>query len=259
MTLKLSGGPSPSSNSSFSTLTVPPSGVSEWITFQGDFGSELSDVWITYFDQSAVSMTYPCSLDAANALELERVGSVSSTSVLCRTATGEPAGSYSIQVMVSGQASNPSLDQLEFIQVPVLTNLTGCPELREGGTFGCATRGGDQLTLSGSGFSVQMMVTLNGKACTNVTTVNDSYATCTVPAGTGATVSVLLHNEDLVSVPYLKLGYAAPHITVLYHDACTSDPETSLKLKACLREGGGTLTITGQDFGIEGAVAIVGS
>jgi hypothetical protein len=62
----------------------------------------------------------------------------------------------------------------------------------------------------------------------------------------------------LESAPQALLGYKAPQITSITHDACVrAGPNT---LTACPRAGGtGRLTLSGTNFGAQGAVVLVGA
>jgi hypothetical protein len=57
--------------------------------------------------------------------------------------------------------------------------------------------GGYTVEINGSGFNSELpTVTIGGNACTNVTVLNDSQLTCTVPAGTTGAVNVVVANTS---------------------------------------------------------------
>lgn len=76
------------------------------------------------------------------------------------------------------------------------------------------------------------------QACTGVTMiVDDTQLTCTAPAGTGANVSMSIRVNDVDSFNYPIFRYKPPVVL-----AATSTPTQ-----------GGSVTITGQNFGVVGS------
>ena len=56
---------------------------------------------------------------------------------------------------------------------------------------------------------------------------------------------------------FLGVSYAVPRITRLQHAFCQN--EQPLQLRECPRQGQGLLTVSGSNFGSQGAVVLLGS
>ena len=101
-----------------------------------------------------------------------------------------------------------------------------------------------------------------GKDCTDVLLQNHyEQLTCTLPAGTGLIVSVVVFTrvglgETLESTHEMLLGYAQPYVTRVEHVDCLPS-NTSGSISFCPRGGGGILTVTGNNFGSTGAVLLI--
>jgi len=105
------------------------------------------------------------------------------------------------------------------------------------------TAGGTPLTLTGSNFgSGPVTVTVGGRNC-SVTGHTDTEATCTLPAGEGLGVSVILVAGGQFSNA-LSLSYDPPVL-----DPITASAPTS---------GGTALTLTGSNFGLTPTVVVGG-
>jgi len=141
---------------------------------------------------------------------------------------------------------------------PVITNITGCAANIDGGTFGCIP--GDLITIEGDKFGFELEILIDDEPCVlfeNATLDNilddDTYV-CVVPVGTGALVGVKANIGSCHGENQFMLGYVAPEVYLLEHIDC----ETGLDggLEECPRTGGGTLTITGVNFGTSAAVFV---
>ncbi|MFC5457339.1 beta strand repeat-containing protein [Prosthecobacter fluviatilis] len=107
--------------------------------------------------------------------------------------------------------------------------------------------GGVTVTISGSNFTGTTGITLGGSAATGVTVVDDSTLTCTTPAGSAGTASVLVTNADGTNAANSLYTYqAAPTVTGI---SPVSGPLTS----------GASVTITGTNFTGASGVTIGGA
>ena len=87
--------------------------------------------------------------------------------------------------------SGSALDIGAFeIQVPVLTAVAPASGPAAGGTT---------ITLTGSGFGPGMTVTVGGAACTNVTVLSSTSATCVTPGGTAGVADVVVDVSGLTA------------------------------------------------------------
>jgi hypothetical protein len=76
----------------------------------------------------------------------------------------------------------------------------------------------------------------------------------------GASRCLQITDPDILSDPaYPYLNFSYPRVTNILHSECTRVVDTDgLILKDCPRQGGGWLTITGTNFGLTGAVVVIG-
>ena len=248
------------SNSSF--VSIPSTGASIWITFEGYFGQYGHVASLTY---SSGNGSYPCVTTPDPLVVNSMTGSVTETQVVCRTATGEPEGEYVFTADMGGQLSDPGVDHLFFPSAPVVHSVSGCEDENDG-TYNCDTSGGVTISISGSDFgslAADLLVFVNDEECGDITLDPAvQVITCSLPAGTGTPVGVVVRlyvstDEYYQSGTYFLVGYAIPVITSIVHEACSElDPQN---VDFCPREGGGTLTIFGSNFGVAGSAVIVGS
>ena len=102
-----------------------------------------------------------------------------------------------------------------------------------------------------------------GEECTDVMLHNYyEKLTCTLPTGTGSVVPVIVYtkvalSETLESNPKMLLGYAQPQVTLVAHTECLSSISGG-SIYSCPRDGGGTLTIFGTNFGADDALVLIG-
>jgi len=120
------------------------------------------------------------------------------------------------------------------------------------------------ITITGSNFGQGMEAYVASLPCLNPNLLATNQLTCNLPAGTGKNVAltVLIRttvNDVLQSPNEYIISYAAPVITIVTHSNCQPSTSSTLNLVDCPRAGGGTLTITGQNFGSTGVVVLVGS
>ena len=115
----------------------------------------------------------------------------------------------------------------------------------------CLVGGGYQLTIVGSGFSSSSVVTVDNSACTNSVVSNFTSITCTVPAS-----SVVSNTAVSVVVNSGTSSVTAP-IQFTYNVANT--PTIGSTVPNFLTVAGGTLTITGTNFGTGSITVSIGT
>jgi hypothetical protein len=254
-----------SEDGEFAYVNAPPTGSSNWVTFSG-FNFGLFPQQVSIFYASLAGTRFPCVTTPDPTVVNGPTGSVLLSSIICRTATNEPAAEYFFFVEVAGQTSVPGVDKLIFPTVPMITAVSGCEPCPDEVTItcNCPTSGGIRITITGDNFGLNMEVEIASLSCLSPSLIRFDQLSCLLPAGTGASVSVTVlirisMDEVLRSAAVYKIGYAPPVVTGVFHSNCVGQSGSALALVDCPRAGGGTLTITGQNLGINGAVVLVGS
>jgi len=138
-------------------------------------------------------------------------------------------------------------------------NIVGCETPRDPTlnttTVGCPTSGNVNMTVYGDGFLEPTAVYVNGDECILTSRTND-YVHCTLPPGTGVSLSVIVTSgSQYFEVPAM-LSYAAPRITRISGQDCLNVDE--INLINCPRTGTTTLTLEGSNFGAQGATIYIG-
>lgn len=108
------------------------------------------------------------------------------------------------------------------------------------------TAGGVLLTVSGSGFRSSLgTVTLGGNTCP-VTSWNGATILCTLPAGQGANLNLIVTTSAGDKATNTQFSYSAPTITSI---APLTGPTV----------GGTSITVLGNNFGVSGQVTLGGT
>ena len=142
-----------SPDGSYATVTMPGTGLSQWLTFEGIFGDFPNEVSVSY---SSDNDTFACVTTPDPYVLNGPSGSITDTSIVCRTATNEPAGDYRFTVHIGNQVSQLGVDVLIFPEVPIITSISGCPLESGAGTFDCGTSGGFRITITGRNYGPTM-------------------------------------------------------------------------------------------------------
>lgn len=108
------------------------------------------------------------------------------------------------------------------------------------------TAGGTTLTLAGTGFATGMSVTVGGKACTSVTVLHPTTATCLTPAHLGGAVDVSVTTRNGTGTLPGGYTYVAPPAL------------TAISPKSGSTDGGTWVTLTGTGFTSDLSVTIGG-
>ncbi|MDI1314812.1 IPT/TIG domain-containing protein [Prosthecobacter sp.] len=150
---------------------------------------------------------------------------VSSTSITCTTPAGS-AGTASVLVTTPG-GTNAANSFYTYAAAPTVTGIT---------PSGGPLSGGASVTITGTNFTGTSGVTLGGTAATGVSVVSSTSLTCTTPAHSVGTASVLVTTPSGTNASNSLYTYvAAPTVTVI---APTSGSAN----------GGTSVTITGTNF-----------
>ena len=256
-----------SDDGNYSYVNIPSSGSSVWLVFSGSNFGEFSDqVSVSYKNSALNGTTFPCVTSPDLTIVNGPVGRFSPSSILCRTATGEPADEYFFTVVVGGQSSSTGLDKLVFPTIPGISSVSGCGSCAGEATHTCScpTSGGVRITITGSDFGQNMEAYVASLPCLNPILLAFDQLSCDLPAGTGKnvalTVLIRISSSEVLQSPVVYIvSYAAPVVSGVVHISCQQSTDSMLNLVDCPRAGGGTLTITGQNLGIDGAVVLVGS
>ncbi|MFZ5441974.1 MAG: IPT/TIG domain-containing protein [Myxococcota bacterium] len=155
------------------------------------------------------------------------VSRASHTSLECTAPAGQ--GSAQVVVNVGGATATTTLTYAP----PALTALSGARP----------TSGGTTLTLTGTSFGTSGATVRVGSASCPLVSQNHTQVLCTLPAGDGVDLPVVLSRDGLDSNTLL-LSYDAPALVSL----------AGLKPTA----GGTTLTLSGSNFGASGATVSIG-
>ncbi|GMH83362.1 hypothetical protein TrVE_jg6491 [Triparma verrucosa] len=247
----------------FITSVVPNSGSTnggEWILIKG---AKLEEAHVKIG---------PVGSDAAVCSDIRG----NSTQIMCKT----PEGSgRNLDVTVTKNDGSGELVQKGAFSydIPRITSIRGCQELAYAETLSidgsastalyksanCPTTGkgpgGDQvvLTISGGNFGAQIEdidVAVDDQSCSQVrlTSSHDGLE-CNLPYGTGEAVGVTVTVSEQVGVSYHLLSYSPPTVTAVAGCTNVGDATTD-----CPRVGGVTLNVTGNFFGPNQPIIMIG-
>jgi IPT/TIG domain-containing protein len=153
--------------------------------------------------------------------------------ISCKIPAGY-AGSVNLVVEIAGQSVYLTLDREAEYLAPVITNATP----------GIIPTAGGSLTITGYNFGTNasiVSVTLGGLLCTGLG-VSDTQITCTVPAGTGTNLQLIV-TVNGISDTFGSFSRTAPSITSISG--------------APVLTTGGSITIDGLNFGNNASSIIV--
>lgn len=91
-----------------------------------------------------------------------------------------------------------------------------------------STAGGTSITITGTGFAAGATATVGGVACTNVNVVSATSITCTTPAGSAGTASVVVTAGGQSNAANTLFSYAAPTTTTTTTVPPTTVPPTTV-------------------------------
>jgi hypothetical protein len=101
-----------------------------------------------------------------------------------RTAPAGSAGTVDITVTSAGGTSSTSAaDQFTYVAAPTVTSVS---------PISGSTAGGTSNTITGTNLTRATGITVGGSACSAFSVTNSTTATCTTPAGSAGTASVLV-------------------------------------------------------------------
>ncbi len=171
--------------------------------------------------------------------------------VTCTTSPGS-GDSYVFTVRALDQTSPEGTDTFAYPAQAEVIKVSGCPVDTLDRTLDCPTAGGPFLTFTGSGFTPDLRILVDGVPCPGTVVYSPISAQCVLPAGSGdATLTFI--TGLVVSSTQSVLSYAAPTLTSV--SGCTDLGATTY---ACSTIGGTQLTLVGSNFGASGARVTIG-
>ncbi len=175
------------------------------------------------------------------------------STISCVTQKSDSSG-FVFVIEALNSASAEGTDVLYFSGVaPVIYSVSGCRDTGSA-TVDCPACGGSEITLSGSGFTESTVIAASGKNCPIIDFVDSSRIICELPAGTGRVYLTANSAESGLSAPdSVYVEYAAPEILTLSGCPTALDITTL----ACSENGGTVMSLTGNNFGLEGGLIYV--
>jgi hypothetical protein len=165
------------------------------------------------------------------------VNVVNDTTITCETPLGS-AGSASVLVTTPGGTSAANSFFTYLPPAPAVSSISP-PSGR--------TSGGTSVTITGTNLTGATSVTFGGTAATNVSVVNSTTITCTTPARTAGTVSVLITTPGGTNAANTLYTYVSPPTVTAVSPATGSIA------------GGTSVTITGENFAGATGVTVGGA
>ena len=138
----------PVDNLTHSSVYIPRTGDSYFVTFSGNNFGRFPDVVSISYATDLNAVFYSCVTTPTTFSSIE--GRITNTQITCRTATSEPVGTYFFLVDVAGQASDLGVDELIFPSVPEVHQVSGCELQDANGTYNCRTMGHELISISGT-------------------------------------------------------------------------------------------------------------
>ena len=163
-----------------------------------------------------------------------------------------PMGDVHFTLHVPGTASATPFGTLVFPSAcSTLASISGCDDHGDTTTL-CPTMGGPLLTVSGTGFTSETQVTLDGFPVPH-NVINSNTLTFTLPEGVGYSM-VQTHTPGCLTPP-IQISYAPPEVIAVSGCPGSVDGATF----DCPTEGGSTtIYIEGHNFGASGGQVLIG-
>jgi len=224
-------------------ITAPDLSFSFLLTFDGtNF----------FYDPAAMIITYGPGVCTLRDL-------TTSTSIVCATGvmpTISEGNSYNFTVNAGGQSISGS-DQIAYpSSSPRITGVTGC----DSGFTDCPTDGNIVITITGVNLNgTGRTVSVGSSLCVLTITqpVSPTQLTCTLPAGVGQNIDILLAvngKAAFSSQAGIFVSYAQPQVFGVY--GCKDSGPGYVT--GCSRDQSSELDIVGQNFGAKLPVILVG-
>ena len=119
------------------------------------------------------------------------VSSSTSTSITCDAPPVAEAGVLPVYVTNPDEQMGTQTNALSYRAAPTISAISP-----EDGT----TTGGTEITITGTGFMEDPVVTIGGLSCLNIQFLSATSVKCNVPVGTSGSKTVILENTDAQSV-----------------------------------------------------------
>jgi photosystem II stability/assembly factor-like uncharacterized protein len=164
------------------------------------------------------------------------VSVVNATTITCTTPV-RPAGTASV-VVTTPDGTNAENTLFTYVSPPTVSLVSPATG---------STLGGTSVTITGTNFVTPLSVTFDGAAAANVSVVNATTLTCTTPAGSTGTASVVVSTRGGPNTENTLFTYGPPPTV------SGVAPSTGSTL------GGTSVTITGTNFTGATAVTFAGT
>lgn len=248
----------PLSNDALSSQIFALTNLGETIRFRGNYFSPTEQHCLVWYGPDDDPLKYVCRV-----LPLKS----NRTHMTCMTEDHREGTQLKFRVNCGGLIVD-STDSYSYPVNPVISTVSGCPEVAEGGigTAECPTSGlfdngtQVQITIQGHNFNFPYLAFIDGTSClvegNDTTTIR-----CPLPIGSGLRVPVFISARAKFSVPVRTLSYAVPRITSIapgQDSTCEQDNGNPLSLINCARDGNEEIIVTGTNFGLDRAFVFVG-
>ncbi|CAF1300760.1 unnamed protein product, partial [Adineta ricciae] len=170
------------------------------------------------------------------------VTSCTTTSIQC-TIVNAPAGQYAVEVNVLGKGFASSSSSL-IVNIPL--QITAISPASGG------AGGGYSLTVTGTGFSANTVVTVDNNLCLNPRITNNSIIVCSVPS-----TNAMSNTQVNVSVSDGSLTSNAP--SLFTYNINNTPTITSISPNVAFVSGGTQVTINGALFGSGSISVLIGN
>jgi hypothetical protein len=225
------------SPSTYYTLTAPVTDGNVRVLFSGNnlyFDPKLVRA---FYGPANNRFRYECAVDQFSS---------STTAISCALAINTIGIRNTFTVSVFG-VNATGTDLLHGQFTPSINLISGCA------VAGCNTSGGQILTIGGDFFIEPVQVSVGGVACTSPSWDNSVAGShkvnCTLAAGVGVGLPVVVTAAGSSSLPTIGVSYAAPVITQI----------TGCPPNGCFTNGTNVITITGYNLGSSASSVLVGS
>lgn len=181
------------------------------VTLTGDWGGNVLHVQGTATDVSSPLTVTVGSVPCAAPPTL--TGSAALFDVACVLPILPAGQALDLTVSLGGQTATLA-GAVVVPPQPTVSSVSGCANNAGGSTSQCPAAGGLILTLTGTGFSTDLVALVGGQVCENLASASATTLTCTLPPGSGTQPVTIASGAGVVPTT-LSVGYAAPALPPL--------------------------------------------
>lgn len=239
----------PSGNPSTAVSSINNAG-GEQVSFTGSFfiASQYLSLAFTVQIRNNVN-SYPCPLKSGT----------NQNTIVCEIQPGQGVN-FLFEILWDGVVVEVGTDSFSYPVTPIVLVVSGCSNNTNNSTSNCPTSDlptPTVITVQGANFGVQGYVSVAGLNCRNVSFINSTLLTCTLPQGVGLQLPITVSSGIFVSLPAFAVSYALPAITSV--TGCVgSSLSPNMTTTNCKRDGSSVLTINGNNFGSQTPSVTVG-